>query len=79
MGRTANRPLLGKTAAALGAHERAMNTQAEPKKMLQRFAANERVDTLIQERREFWKQNRPGSAWIEKIDCSNHASQIVIA
>ena len=36
------------------------------------------VDTFAKEGRELSKQNPPGSSWIEKIDCSKHASQIQI-
>jgi TRAP-type C4-dicarboxylate transport system substrate-binding protein len=36
------------------------------------------VDTFVKEGRELSKQNPPGSSWIEKIDCSKHASKIVI-
>ena len=40
--------------------------------------ANPWVDTFVKEGRELSKQNPPGSSWIEKIDCSKHASKIVI-
>ena len=36
------------------------------------------VDTFVKEGRELAKQNPPGSSWIEKVDCSKHASKIVI-
>ena len=36
------------------------------------------VDTFAAEGRELSKQNPPGSSWVEKIDCSKHASTIVI-
>jgi len=36
------------------------------------------VDTFVKEGRELSKQNPPGSSWIEKVDCSKHASKIVI-
>jgi TRAP-type C4-dicarboxylate transport system substrate-binding protein len=41
-------------------------------------AASKWVDTFRQEGRELSKQNPPGSSWIEKVDCSKHASKIVI-
>jgi C4-dicarboxylate-binding protein DctP len=41
-------------------------------------AANKWVDTFVQEGRELSKQHPPGSSWIEKVDCSKHASAIVI-
>ena len=41
-------------------------------------AANKWVDTFHQEGRELSKNNPAGSSWIEKIDCSKHASKIVI-
>lgn len=40
--------------------------------------ANPWVDAFVKEGRELSKQNPPGSSWIEKIDCSKHASKIVI-
>ena len=40
--------------------------------------AHKWVDTFVQEGRELSKQNPPGSSWIEKLDCSKHASKIVI-
>jgi len=40
--------------------------------------ANKRVDTFAQEGRELSKQHPSGSSWIAKIDCSKHASKIVI-
>ncbi|MBI3372518.1 MAG: TRAP transporter substrate-binding protein DctP [Betaproteobacteria bacterium] len=36
------------------------------------------VDTFVKEGRELAKQNPAGSSWIEKVDCSKHASKIVI-
>jgi TRAP-type C4-dicarboxylate transport system substrate-binding protein len=36
------------------------------------------VDTFVQEGRQLSQQNPPGSSWIEKVDCSKHASKIVI-
>ena len=36
------------------------------------------VDTFVKEGRELSKQHPPGSSWIEKVDCSKHASKIVI-
>jgi len=36
------------------------------------------VDTFVQEGRELVKQNPPGSSWIEKVDCKQYASMIVI-
>ena len=36
------------------------------------------VDTFVREGRELSRQNPPGSSWIEKLDCSKHASKIVI-
>ena len=36
------------------------------------------VDTFIKEGRALSQQNPPGSSWIEKVDCSKHASKIVI-
>ena len=36
------------------------------------------VDTFVKEGRELSKNNPPGSSWIEKIDCSKYAKQIVI-
>jgi len=41
-------------------------------------AASPWVDTFLKEGRELSKQNPPGSSWIEKIDCSKHASKIII-
>jgi hypothetical protein len=41
-------------------------------------AANKWVDTFAQEGRQLSQQNPPGSSWIEKIDCSKHASRIII-
>ena len=40
--------------------------------------ANAWVDAFVREGRELSKQNPPGSSWIEKVDCSKHASKIVI-
>jgi TRAP-type C4-dicarboxylate transport system substrate-binding protein len=36
------------------------------------------VDMFVTEGRELSKQNAVGSSWIEKIDCSKHASKIII-
>jgi TRAP-type C4-dicarboxylate transport system substrate-binding protein len=36
------------------------------------------VDTFAAEGHELSKQNPPGSSWVEKVDCSKHASTIVI-
>jgi hypothetical protein len=36
------------------------------------------VDEFRKEGRELSAQNPPGSSWIEKLDCSKHASKIVI-
>jgi hypothetical protein len=36
------------------------------------------VDSFIKEGRALSQQNPPGSSWIEKVDCSKHASKIVI-
>jgi TRAP-type C4-dicarboxylate transport system substrate-binding protein len=36
------------------------------------------VDTFKQEGQQLSQQNPPGSSWIEKVDCSKHASKIVI-
>jgi TRAP-type C4-dicarboxylate transport system substrate-binding protein len=36
------------------------------------------VDLFVKEGRELSKQHPSGSSWIEKIDCSKHASKIVI-
>ena len=36
------------------------------------------VDSFIKEGRALSAQNPPGSSWIEKVDCSKHASKIVI-
>ena len=41
-------------------------------------AANPWVDTFVKEGRELSKQNPAGSSWIEKVDCTKHASKIVI-
>ena len=41
-------------------------------------AANPWVDTFVKEGRELSKQHPSGSSWIEKVDCSKHASKIVI-
>jgi TRAP-type C4-dicarboxylate transport system substrate-binding protein len=41
-------------------------------------AANKWVDLFVQEGRALSQQNPPGSSWIEKVDCSKHASKIVI-
>ena len=36
------------------------------------------VDTFVKEGRELSKQHAPGTSWIEKVDCSKHASRLVI-
>jgi TRAP-type C4-dicarboxylate transport system substrate-binding protein len=36
------------------------------------------VDLFVKEGRELSQKNPPGSSWIEKVDCSMHASKIVI-
>ena len=41
-------------------------------------AASQWVDTFVKEGRELSKQHPAGSSWIEKVDCSKHASKIVI-
>jgi hypothetical protein len=41
-------------------------------------AANKWVDLFVQEGRELSKKNPAGSSWIEKVDCSKHASKIII-
>jgi TRAP-type C4-dicarboxylate transport system substrate-binding protein len=41
-------------------------------------AANKWVDLFVKEGRELSQKNPPGSSWIEKVDCSKHASKIVI-
>jgi hypothetical protein len=41
-------------------------------------AAKKWVDMFVKEGRELSKANPPGSSWIEKVDCSKHASVIVI-
>jgi TRAP-type C4-dicarboxylate transport system substrate-binding protein len=41
-------------------------------------AADKWVDTFVREGRELSKNNPAGSSWIEKVDCSKHASVIVI-
>jgi len=41
-------------------------------------AANQWVDTFVAEGRALSKQHAPGSSWIEKVDCTKHASKIVI-
>jgi TRAP-type C4-dicarboxylate transport system substrate-binding protein len=41
-------------------------------------AANEWIDTFRKEGRELSEKYPVGSSWIEKIDCSKHASKIVI-
>jgi TRAP-type C4-dicarboxylate transport system substrate-binding protein len=41
-------------------------------------AAGEWIDTFHKEGRELSAKNPVGSSWIEKIDCSKHASKIVI-
>jgi hypothetical protein len=41
-------------------------------------AASEWIDTFKKEGRELSDKNPVGSSWIEKFDCSKHASKIVI-
>ena len=41
-------------------------------------AADKWVDVFVKEGRALSKQNPAGSSWIEKIDCSKHASVIQI-
>jgi TRAP-type C4-dicarboxylate transport system substrate-binding protein len=41
-------------------------------------AAASWVDKFVQEGRELSKKNPSGSSWIEKVDCSKHASTIII-
>ena len=41
-------------------------------------AGQQLVDNFKKEGQELSRQNPPGSSWIEKIDCSKHASKIVI-
>jgi TRAP-type C4-dicarboxylate transport system substrate-binding protein len=36
------------------------------------------IDSFVKEGRELSRQNPVGSSWIEKVDCSKHASKIVI-
>jgi len=36
------------------------------------------VDSFVREGRELSKQHPAGTSWIEKVDCSKHASAIVI-
>ena len=40
--------------------------------------AHKWVDTFVQEGRELSRQHPVGSSWIEKVDCSKHASKISI-
>ncbi len=40
--------------------------------------ANKWVDLFVKEGRELSKKNPSGTSWIEKVDCSKHASKIVI-
>lgn len=40
--------------------------------------ANPWVDTFVKEGRALSQQHPTGSSWIEKVDCSKHASKIVI-
>ena len=40
--------------------------------------ANPWVDSFVKEGRELSKQHPSGSSWIEKVDCSKHASVIVV-
>jgi len=41
-------------------------------------AANAWVDRFVNEGRALSKKNPAGSSWIEKVDCSKHASRIVV-
>jgi hypothetical protein len=41
-------------------------------------AANSWVDTFVKEGRELSKKHPSGTSWIEKVDCSKHATSIVI-
>ena len=41
-------------------------------------AANKWVDLFVKEGRELSQKHPSGTSWIEKIDCSKHASRIVI-
>jgi hypothetical protein len=41
-------------------------------------AAQQLVDNFKKEGQELSRQHPVGSSWIEKIDCSKHASKIVI-
>jgi len=41
-------------------------------------AAHQLVDNFTAEGKALSQQNPPGSSWIEKVDCSKHASKIVI-
>ncbi len=41
-------------------------------------AAGRWVDAFVTEGRELSKQHKAGTSWIEKIDCSKHATKIVI-
>jgi hypothetical protein len=41
-------------------------------------AGQKLVDDFRKEGQELSRQNPPGSSWIEKIDCSKHASKIII-
>jgi hypothetical protein len=36
------------------------------------------VDNFKEEGKKLSASNPPGSSWIEKIDCSKHASKIII-
>jgi hypothetical protein len=41
-------------------------------------AADKLVDQFRAEGKKLSAANPPGSSWIEKVDCSKHASKIVI-
>ncbi len=41
-------------------------------------AANAWVDTFVKEGRELSKKHPSGTSWIEKVDCTKHATKIVI-
>jgi C4-dicarboxylate-binding protein DctP len=41
-------------------------------------AANQWVDTFVKEGRELSKKHPTGTSWIEKVDCTKHASVIIV-
>ena len=63
--------VLAMTSAIGDASARYIKTKTPPE-------AAKWVDNFIVEGRELSKQHPVGSSWIEKIDCSKHASKIVI-